>query len=126
MCCFYLLSPNLLGLGPALMQVRHSFAYRSHHALTHLTTTIQCFSRYQTRERYEIRGDVVQDALISAFCGPCQLLQEARYVLFDICFLRMKFIYIFSNSELADEEQALKQGEGVDEPETLYHDEPDV
>lgn len=58
-CALYALAPQVLGLGQVLLQ---------------------CFSRTQLRERYEIRGNPVQDLLISAFCAPCALVQEAREI----------------------------------------------
>lgn len=45
-CALYAISPQFFGVGQVMMQ---------------------CFSRLQTRQRYGIRGDVVQDALVGTF-----------------------------------------------------------
>ncbi|ORY90636.1 PLAC8 family-domain-containing protein [Leucosporidium creatinivorum] len=79
-CCLYAVSPNLLGIGQVVMQ---------------------CFSRFQTRERYAIRGSPVEDVLIGAFFPTCSLVQESR--------------------EIEEEEQALREGGAA--PETFYRDE---
>ncbi|KAL8279241.1 hypothetical protein RQP46_008278 [Phenoliferia psychrophenolica] len=80
-CCLYALAPQAtFGVGQIMLQ---------------------CFSRLQTRQRYGIRGDMVQDALVASFCTPCSLVQEAR--------------------EIADEEEALREGGAP--PETFYRDE---
>lgn len=89
-------------------------------SLARLLTSLQCFSRFQTRQRYGIRGDLVQDTLFGAlslfyrwlagltpgllagaFCVPCTLIQESR--------------------EIEEEELALQQGGQA--PETFYRDE---
>ncbi|GAA5990648.1 hypothetical protein JCM10908_003170 [Rhodotorula pacifica] len=79
-CGLYALAPQLAGIGQA---------------------ALQCVSRFQTRQRYGIRGNFVEDVLVGAFCTTCSLVQEAR--------------------ELDDEEEALR--EDGSPPETFYHDE---
>ncbi|GAA5998110.1 PLAC8 family protein [Rhodotorula paludigena] len=74
-CGLYALAPHLAGLGQA---------------------ALQCMARFQTRERYGVRGNIAEDALIGAFCLPCSLVQESR--------------------ELSAEEQVLRaelEGEGA-------------
>ncbi|GAA5867699.1 hypothetical protein JCM3774_003381 [Rhodotorula dairenensis] len=78
-CGLYALAPQLAGIGQAAMQ---------------------CVSRFQTRQRYGIRGNFVEDTLIGTFCTTCSLVQEAR--------------------ELDDEEEALRQAGPP--PGTVYHD----
>lgn len=78
-CGLYALAPQLAGIGQAAMQ---------------------CVSRFQTRQRYSIRGNFVEDTLIGTFCTTCSLVQEAR--------------------ELEDEEEALRQSGPP--PGTVYHD----
>ncbi|KAK4700881.1 hypothetical protein P7C70_g5361, partial [Phenoliferia sp. Uapishka_3] len=80
-CALYALGPQFFGVGSSILQ---------------------CFSRLQTRQRYGIRGDMVQDALVAGFCVPCSLVQESR--------------------EIDDEENALR--EGGEAPDTFYRDEP--
>jgi len=64
---------------------------------------LQCISRTQTRRRYDIRGNVVEDLATALLCTACVQVQEAR--------------------EIADEEEALRQGgEG---PEVFFQDEED-
>lgn len=84
-CGLYALAPQLAGIGQAAMQ---------------------CVARFQTRQRYGIRGNAVEDALIGTFCTTCSLVQEAR--------------------ELEDEEQALRQGGEVVPPQTFYRDEEET
>lgn len=55
----YAIAPQFLGIG---------------------SVALQCLSRYTTRQRYGIRGDIVQDTLVGAFCVPCTLVQEAREI----------------------------------------------
>ncbi|GAA5954610.1 hypothetical protein JCM8115_004641 [Rhodotorula mucilaginosa] len=78
-CGLYALAPQLAGIGQA---------------------ALQCVSRFQTRQRYGIRGNFVEDTLIGTFCTTCSLVQEAR--------------------ELEDEEEALRQGGPA--PDTFFHD----
>lgn len=65
-----LLLVQFFGVGQVLMQVRlKASSYRLVWAHTGIILIVsshatQCFSRLQTRQRYNIRGDVVQDALI--------------------------------------------------------------
>ncbi|GAA6010930.1 hypothetical protein JCM11491_004606 [Sporobolomyces phaffii] len=81
-CGIYALAPQLFGVGQVFMQ---------------------CFSRYQTRARYAIRGNEVQDAVIAALCTSCSLVQEAR--------------------EIEEEEQVLRSAGAPAAPEPLYRDE---
>ncbi|GAA5901897.1 PLAC8 family protein [Sporobolomyces salmoneus] len=82
-CGVYALAPQLFGVGQVFMQ---------------------CFSRYQTRMRYGIRGNEVQDVVIAALCSPCSLVQESR--------------------EIEEEEEALRaEGGGIASPEVFYRDE---
>ncbi|KAI5479740.1 hypothetical protein MNV49_003001 [Pseudohyphozyma bogoriensis] len=82
-CALYTIAPQFFGIGQVMMQ---------------------CFSRLQTRQRYGIRGDVVQDTLVAAFCVPCSLVQESR--------------------EIEDEEVALRaQSAEGQAPEAFYRDE---
>ncbi|POY76131.1 hypothetical protein BMF94_0854 [Rhodotorula taiwanensis] len=83
-CGLYALAPQLGGIGQAAMQF---------------------VSRFQTRQRYSIRGNMVEDALIGTFCTTCSLVQEAR--------------------ELQDEEEALQQQGAAEVPAPLYRDEED-
>lgn len=78
-CGLYALAPQLAGIGQA---------------------ALQCVARFQTRQRYGIRGNVVEDTLIGTFCTTCSLVQEAR--------------------ELDDEEEALRQSGPA--PDTFFHD----
>lgn len=68
-CLLYALAPQVAGIGQA---------------------ALQCVARFQTRNRYAIRGNAVEDVLVGAFCAPCSLVQESR--------------------EIEDEEQALRAG----------------
>lgn len=85
-CGIYALAPQLFGVGQVFMQ---------------------CFSRYQTRARYGIRGNEVSDAVIAALCTSCSLVQESR--------------------EIEEEEQALRSVSGAAicpfAPEVAYRDE---
>ncbi|BGP19042.1 hypothetical protein JCM10213_009248 [Rhodosporidiobolus nylandii] len=82
-CCLYSLSPQLFGVGQV---------------------ALQCFARMQTRQRYGVRGNVVEDVLVGAFCSTCSLVQEYR--------------------EIEDEEMALREGGPA--PETFYRDEEEA
>ncbi|GAA5828946.1 hypothetical protein JCM11251_004074 [Rhodosporidiobolus azoricus] len=82
-CCLYSLSPQLFGVGQV---------------------ALQCFSRMQTRQRYGVRGNVVEDLVVGAFCSTCSLVQESR--------------------EIEDEELALREGGPA--PETFYRDEEEA
>ncbi|GAA5884987.1 hypothetical protein JCM6882_007182 [Rhodosporidiobolus microsporus] len=82
-CCLYALSPQLFGVGQV---------------------ALQCFSRMQTRQRYAVRGNVVEDLVVGAFCTTCSLVQESR--------------------EIADEELALREGGPA--PEVFYRDEEEA
>ncbi|GAA5857321.1 hypothetical protein JCM8547_002220 [Rhodosporidiobolus lusitaniae] len=82
-CGLYALSPQFFGIGQVALQF---------------------FSRWQTRERYGVRGNVVEDALVGAFCTTCSLVQESR--------------------ELEDEEIALYEGRPA--PHTMYRDEEEA
>ncbi|KAM0792810.1 hypothetical protein ACM66B_002576 [Microbotryomycetes sp. NB124-2] len=64
---------------------------------------MQSFSRFKNRERYGIRGSVLEDALWPIFCQPCALVQEAR--------------------EIEGEEQAVMR---QDAPAPLYRDEEEA
>ncbi|SCV72556.1 BQ2448_4093 [Microbotryum intermedium] len=79
-CALYAVSPNFLGIGQVLMQT---------------------VSRFQTRERYGVRGNVIEDTLIGAFLPCCSLVQEYR--------------------ELEAEEAALTETSAA--PETYFRDE---
>lgn len=64
---------------------------------------LQCISRTQTRQRYSVRGNVVEDLATALLCTACVQVQEAR--------------------EIADEEAALRQG--AEGPEVFFEDEAD-
>ncbi|BGO97121.1 PLAC8 family-domain containing protein [Rhodotorula toruloides] len=86
-CLLYALAPQVAGIGQM---------------------ALQCMARFQTRNRYALRGNAVEDVLVGAFCAPCSLVQESR--------------------EIEDEEQALRAGVlGADVPppavEGAYRDE---
>ena len=107
-CGLYFLAPQFAGVGQAFLQ---------------------CFARNQTRSRYAIRGNEIQDLLVGtshpsfsyeellsrlgswsveceielgAFCQPCSLVQESR--------------------EIEEEEEAIRNVGGVT-PEAIYRDE---
>lgn len=62
-CCLYAVSPNLLGIGQVVMQASFGLCFEA--VPTDLARLDpQCFSRFQTRERYAIRGSPVEDVLI--------------------------------------------------------------
>ncbi|GAA6012582.1 hypothetical protein JCM10207_009047 [Rhodosporidiobolus poonsookiae] len=82
-CGLYALSPQLFGVGQI---------------------ALQAFSRFQTRQRYGVRGNPVEDVLVGAFCTTCSLVQEYR--------------------EIDAEEQALREGGPA--PETFYRDEEEA
>ncbi|GAA5984143.1 hypothetical protein JCM11641_000327 [Rhodosporidiobolus odoratus] len=82
-CCLYALSPQFFGVGQV---------------------ALQCFSRLQTRQRYGVRGNPVEDILVGAFCTTCSIVQEYR--------------------EIQDEEIALREGGPA--PETFYRDEEEA
>ncbi|GAA6035053.1 hypothetical protein JCM8097_002163 [Rhodosporidiobolus ruineniae] len=86
-CCLYALAPQFFGIGQV---------------------ALQCLARMQTRQRYGVRGNVVEDVLVSAFCTTCTLVQESR--------------------ELSDEELFLRNQEGLQvvEPEVFYRDEEEA
>ncbi|KAK4056267.1 hypothetical protein OIO90_002710 [Microbotryomycetes sp. JL221] len=58
-CCMYLIMQQLTGVGHIAMQ---------------------SFSRFKHRERYSIRGSILEDALWPIFCQPCALVQESREI----------------------------------------------
>ncbi|GAA5925061.1 PLAC8 family protein [Sporobolomyces koalae] len=83
-CGVYALAPQLFGVGQVFMQ---------------------CFSRFQTRARYGIRGNEIQDAVIAALCPACSLVQESR--------------------EIEEEEQALRAASSAT-PTAIYRDEEEA
>ncbi len=47
---------------------------------THPDGTAQVLPRMEMRERYHIRGQMMNDFFVSFFCNPCALTQERREV----------------------------------------------
>ncbi|GAA5851061.1 hypothetical protein JCM3766R1_004165 [Sporobolomyces carnicolor] len=80
-CGIYALAPQLFGVGQIFLQ---------------------CFSRSEIRARYGIRGNEIEDAVVSALCPSCSLVQEYR--------------------EIEAEEQVLR-GAGARGPELVFRDE---
>ena len=78
-CCLYALAPQAtFGIGQ-VSYCRSLPKRTTSPDATRLSSQVvlQCFSRLQTRQRFSIRGDIVQDALIGTACSPLPHLRVA-------------------------------------------------
>ncbi|KAN0124416.1 PLAC8 family domain containing protein [Russula decolorans] len=90
-CCCYVYSRNkrrfehLETHGIPLREPveRYNRDCKWHFLLGQSAPALQAISRNDTRRRYGIRGDAINDVIVTGCCMPCELVQEHREILLE-------------------------------------------